>query len=176
MNRSRLFGMRGTNGGAGKAIRLALAAMLAAGTIPALPAAALHAAGAGTPGGVDASALRLWLKADADNVTLAGDQVAAWLDSSGNGHHLANDGSNAAISGRNRPVYAAANPDLNDQPALKFVRSGSGSILQDADGIFADGEEVGHASVYAVTGGIASIDNSMIFSHSLAGGAFSAHL
>jgi hypothetical protein len=156
--------------------RLALAAMLAAGGIPASPGAALHAAGAGTPGGVDASALRLWLKADAGSVTLTGGQAAAWLDSSGNGHHFANDGSNAAISGRSRPNYVTAHPDLNDQPALKFVRSGTGSILQDADGIFADGEEVGQASVFTVTGGIASIDNSMIFSHSLSGGAFSAHL
>ncbi|MCR2806795.1 S-layer homology domain-containing protein [Paenibacillus soyae] len=173
---SKLFETRRRNRLFGKAVPIALAVMLAAGSVPAPPAADALSAATGTPGGVDASALRLWLKADADNVALAGGQVTAWQDSSVHGHRFVNDGSLPAIASRNKPMYEAAHPELNHQPALKFVRSGAGSILQDADGIFEDGEEIGHASVYTVTGGLASIDNSMIFSHSLAGGAFSAHL
>src|SRR5690606_28560363 len=54
-------------------------------------------------------------------------------------------------------------------------RSG-GSILQDADGLFGDGESISDASVFIIAGGISSIDNSSIFDELLMTGNFGSHI
>lgn len=178
---TKLFGKkeagRGRAATTRKAGRIMLAAMLAVGSITALPADTAKAAMMeGTPGGVDAAALRWWLEAGPDHVARSGNDVTVWQDSSGNAHDFVNDGSIAAISSRNKPSYVSAHRDLNNQPVLKFVRSVTGSILQDADGLFANAEEVDGARVFTVTGGLSSIDNSLIFNHSLSQGGFGAHI
>ncbi|MCR8635557.1 S-layer homology domain-containing protein [Paenibacillus radicis (ex Xue et al. 2023)] len=143
--------------------------------LPASPSAA--DAVSGTPGGVDAGALRLWLKADPENVTLnATSNVTVWRDSSPNGNHFVNDGSIAAISSRPKPKYQPANSGLNFQPSVGFSRSSSGSILQDINGLFGVGKSISQTSVFAVTGGVPSIDNSMIFNQELATGSLVAHI
>ncbi|MGI2295714.1 chondroitinase-B domain-containing protein [Paenibacillus sp. GXUN7292] len=162
-----------------RVVHTMLAVMLVIGSIVALPmdtAQAEQAAQEGTPGGIDAAALRLWLKADPGSVTLAGNDVMVWQDSSGNENNFVNDGSIAAISSRNKPKYVQEHLDLNNQPVLKFVRSGSGSILQDTDGLFAEGEEIAAASVFTVTGGLNAVDNSLIFNHIVSQGGFGAHI
>jgi hypothetical protein len=150
---------------------LALALMI--GWIPAVPQAVR--ATAGTPGGVDEAALRLWLKADTGSVTLSGSDVTQWRDSSGKGNHFVNDGSIAAISARPKPKYVSSNIGLNYQPTIQFVRSGS-SILQDANGLFGDGESVNDASVFTVAGGVPTIENTQLFDESLTSGNFGASL
>ncbi|WP_214628404.1 S-layer homology domain-containing protein [Paenibacillus agaridevorans] len=179
MTLTKLFGTKAAGRGrtSRKAVHIMLAAMLAVGSVAALPADTTQAEPqAGTPGGVDAAALRLWLEADPGRVTRVGNDVTVWKDSSGNAHDLVNDGSIEAISSRTKPSYVPEHRDLNNQPAVKFIRSGSGSILQDADGLFADGEEIDGASVYTVTGGLGAIDNSLIFNQVLSRGGFGAHI
>lgn len=122
------------------------------------------AAAAGTPGGVDASALRLWLKADPDSVTHnANGDVTEWRDSSSNGNKFINDGTIVGTAIRPKPKFVSSiDPKaINFQPTIKFGRSGS-SILQDVDGLFADNEIVNYASVYAVTGGLSRSDQSSL--------------
>lgn len=143
------------------------------GGLPAAPPT-VHAAD-GTPGGVDASGLRLWLKADPSSVNVAGDSVTMWKDSGPNGNHFINDGSIAAIASRPKPKYAPANEALNFQPSIKFVRSGA-SILQNASGLFAEGETVNSANLFTVTGGAPTMANSSIFNQPLASGSLGAHI
>jgi hypothetical protein len=156
-----------------KTVHLTLAFVL---TLGGLPAAFPKAqAAAGTPGGVDAAALRLWLKADPASVTLTDDTVTVWKDSSPNANHFANDGTIAPIASRPKPRYVASNEALNFQPTVKFVRSG-GSILQDVTGLLGEGEVVNHASLFTVTGGAPSMANSSIFNQPLTSGSLGAHI
>ncbi|HIW35218.1 MAG TPA: S-layer homology domain-containing protein [Candidatus Paenibacillus intestinavium] len=166
-------------------VKIALALMLTLGATPILPGAVQVDASelmpqedtlatSGTPGGIEAG-LRLWLKADSGSVTLDGESITEWRDSSLKGNKFVNDGSITEISTRPKPKYLEMNKSTNFQPTVQFVRSG-GSILQDIDGIFGSDEELANASVFALAGGISAIDNSMIFDHQLTSGSFSAHL
>lgn len=156
-----------------RTVNLALAFVLTVGVIPvALPKAQ---AITGTPGGIDADGLRLWLKADPSSVTLLNDTVTVWKDSSPNGNDFANDGSIAAIASRPKPTYVASNQALNFQPTVKFVRSG-GSILQDATGLLGSGEVLNNSSLFTVTGGAPSMANSSIFNQPLTSGSMGAHI
>lgn len=116
----------------------------------------------GTPGGVDASQLKLWLKADADSMTLNGSDVTKWQDSSPNGNDFINDGTKlaGANKARTKPKYVTSNPSLNFQPAVQFIRSGDGSLLVDGDGLFAQDEVVERASVYVMAGGLSETTKS----------------
>ncbi|WP_156043442.1 hypothetical protein, partial [Paenibacillus sp. UNC451MF] len=161
-----------TKKGLTKAVYIGLTLALMFGGLPAAPPVA-HAA-AGTPGGVDAAGLRLWLKADTANVTLDSDSVTRWRDSSPKGNDFINDGTVAAIASRPKPKYVQANESLNFQPTVRFTRSSSGSILQDVDGLFTEGEIVNNASLFTITGGSPTMANSSIFSQPLASGNLGA--
>ncbi|WP_239625800.1 S-layer homology domain-containing protein [Paenibacillus sp. H1-7] len=154
-------------------IRIGLVFALLLSGVPAAPPPAQAADG--TPGGVDASGLRLWLKADPSSVTVTDQAVTQWRDSSPNGNHFSNDGTVAAIASRPKPSFVPVNEALNFQPTVKFVRSG-GSILQDADGLLADGEAVNGASLFTITGGAPSMANSSIFNQPLVSGSMGAHI
>lgn len=154
-------------------LHIALVLMLMLGGLPLAPPTVLAAAG--TPGGVDASGIRLWLKADPGSITLGGDSVTEWKDMSPNGNHFKNDGTIEAINTRPKPKYVPGNTALNFQPTVRFVRSG-GSILQDVDGLLAPGEVVKHASLFTVTGGAASMANSAVFTQPLSSGNLLAHI
>ncbi|WP_259617991.1 S-layer homology domain-containing protein [Paenibacillus doosanensis] len=161
--------------GLSKAVYIGLTLALMLGGMPAAPSA-VRAAAAGTPGGVDSAGLRLWLKADANSVELAGDFVNRWKDSSPNGNDFINDGTVDALASRTKPKYVTENDNLNFQPTVKFTRSSSGSILQDVDGVFAEGEQVNNASLYTVTGGSPAMANSSIFNQPLASGSLGAYI
>ncbi|WP_246315781.1 S-layer homology domain-containing protein [Paenibacillus foliorum] len=137
-----------------------------------LPASPTAAAVSGTPGGVDAAALRLWLKADQENVTLSGTDVTEWRDSSPKSNHFMNDGSTpiGASGSRPKPKFKTVNNGLNFHSSVEFVRSG-GSILQDANGIFAAGESISQASVFAITGGVPEIFNTLLFDQAIKTGS-----
>ncbi|MBA2937664.1 S-layer homology domain-containing protein [Paenibacillus sp. CGMCC 1.16610] len=133
----------------------------------------------GTPGGVDANLLKLWLKADPSSMTLNGNgEVTKWKDSSPQGNDFINDGTVGDKSPRTKPKYVASNPSLNFQPSVQFIRSGNGSLLLDKDGLFAQNETVVGASAYLVTGGITlSNQTSQIFYETLQGtGRFGAYI
>lgn len=133
----------------------------------------------GTPGGVDANLLKLWLKADPSSMTLTGNgEVTKWKDSSPQGNDFINDGTVGDKSPRTKPKYVASNPGLNFQPSVQFIRSGNGSLLLDKDGLFAQNEQVAQASTYVVAGGITlSNQTSQIFYENLQGtGKFGAYI
>lgn len=132
----------------------------------------------GTPGGVDANLLKLWLKADPSSMILTGNgEVTKWKDSSPQGNDFINDGTVGDKSPRTKPKYVASNPALNFQPSVQFIRSGNGSLLLDKDGLFAQNEQVAQASAYVVAGGITlSTQTSQIFYENLQGtGRFGAY-
>jgi hypothetical protein len=156
-----------------KAVAIALTAALAFGGLP--TASPVAKAASGTPGGIDAAGLRLWLKPDPASVTLVDDSVTVWKDSSPNGNDFVNDGSITAIAARPKPKYVPTNNALNFQPSIKFVRSG-GSILQDINGLFASGEIVDSTSLFTVTGGAPSMANSSVFYQPLTSGGLGAHI
>ncbi|MDR6550150.1 chondroitinase-B domain-containing protein [Paenibacillus qinlingensis] len=140
-----------------------------------------HAIGAetGTPGGVDANLLKLWLKADPASMTLNGNgEITEWRDSSPKGNHFVNDGTVGDKAPRTKPKYVTSNPLLNFRPSVQFIRSGNGSLLLDRDGLFEQNEIVNRASVFVVTGGIAVTNqNSQIFNETLQGtGRFGAYI
>lgn len=155
-----------------RTISLLLAAALITAGMPAGFSKA-HAVGAetGTPGGVDANLLKLWLKADPASVTLNGNgEITEWRDSSPQGNHFMNDGTVGDKSPRTKPKYVPSNPSLNFQPSVQFIRSGNGSLLLDKDGLFAQNEPVNRASVYVTTGGLSvSNQTSQIFYENLQG-------
>ncbi|WP_338111660.1 S-layer homology domain-containing protein [Paenibacillus aceris] len=161
-------------------ISMMLAAALTFAGLPAgySKADAVGAAG-GTPGGVDANLLKLWLKADPTSVILNGNgEVTAWRDSSPQGNDFINDGTVGDKSPRTKPKYVPSNPLLNYQPTVQFIRSGNGSLLLDKDGLFDQNESVKRASVYVMTGGLSvSNQTSQIFYENLQGtGKFGAYI
>ncbi|MEC0226363.1 chondroitinase-B domain-containing protein [Paenibacillus alba] len=166
-----------------RGVSLLLAAALTFTWLP-LGVSNVHAdsAVAGTPGGVDANMLKLWLKADSDSVTRSGNgDITVWKDSSPQGNDFINDGTVGDKSPRAKPKYTPSNPALNFQPSVQFIRSassGSGSLLLDKNGLFNQNESVEHASVYMVTGGISlSNQTSQIFYENLQGnGVFGAYI
>lgn len=161
-------------------ISLLLASALTLAGLPAgLSKAHADSAVAGTPGGVDESLLKLWLKADPASMTVNGSgEVTVWKDSSPNGNDFINDGTVGASSPRTKPKYVASNPSLNFQPAVQFIRAGTGSILVDGDGLFAQDEVVDRASVYVTAGGLSETNkSSQIFYETLQGkGKLGAYL
>ncbi|SDD56085.1 Cadherin-like beta sandwich domain-containing protein [Paenibacillus sp. UNCCL117] len=156
-----------------QAAHVGLALTLALGGVSAVPPAAKAAEG--TPGGVGADGLRLWLKADPASFTLEGGSIAVWKDSSPNGNDFKNDGTVGTGAPRPKPTYVPAHAGLNGQPAVKFIRSG-GSLLQDADGLFADNEDVSHASLFTAAGGANQMANSSVFNQPLVSGSMGVHL
>ncbi|NQX59819.1 chondroitinase-B domain-containing protein [Paenibacillus qinlingensis] len=167
-------------GNAKRIISLLLASAL---TLAGLPAgfskAHADSAVAGTPGGVDESLLKLWLKADPASMTVNGSgEVTVWKDSSPNGNDFINDGTVGTSSPRTKPKYVASNPSLNFQPAVQFIRAGTGSILVDGDGLFAQDEVVDRANVYVTAGGLSETNkSSQIFYETLQGkGRFGAYI
>lgn len=63
----------------------------------------------GTPGGVDANLLKLWLKADPSSMTLTGNgEVTKWKDSSPQGNDFINDGTVGDKSPRTKPKYVSS--------------------------------------------------------------------
>jgi hypothetical protein len=164
-----------SNSQVSKAAKIGLAIALTFGWLPAMPPAAkADAAPIGVPGGVSKTP-RLWLKADQVDVTSAitggKNFVSEWKDSSGKDHSFINNGT----IGRPQPYYVPSNPALNDQPSIQFERSG-GSILTDADGVFAADEEIDQASAFVVAGGAPSIANTVLFTEVMSKGKFQANL
>ncbi|CAN7437855.1 S-layer homology domain-containing protein [Paenibacillus sp. LjRoot56] len=164
-------------------ISLLLASALTLAGLPAgLSKAHADSAVAGTPGGVDESLLKLWLKADPASMTVNGSgEVTVWKDSSPNGNDFINDGTVGDSSPRANPKYVPSNSSLNYQPAVQFIRSGSagkGSLLVDRDGLFAQDEIVDRASVYVTAGGLSETNkSSQIFYETLQGkGKLGAYL
>ncbi|MGO4495040.1 chondroitinase-B domain-containing protein [Paenibacillus sp. 2RAB27] len=145
-------------------ISLLLASALTLGGLPSgFPKAQADSAVAGTPGGVDESLLKLWLKADPASMTVNGNgEVTAWKDSSPKGNDFINDGTKmvGANKARTKPQYVSSNPSLNFQPAVQFIRAGDGSLLVDADGLFAEDEVVARAIVYMMAGGLSETTKS----------------
>ncbi|MDD9267146.1 chondroitinase-B domain-containing protein [Paenibacillus sp. GCM10023248] len=166
--------------GSKRTFSMLLAAALILAELPAnFSTAQAIAEPAGTPGGVEANLLKLWLKADSASMTVNGNgEVTEWKDSSPQGNHFINDGTVGVNSPRTKPKYVASNPLLNFQPTVQFIRSGSGSLLLDKDGLFGQDEPVQHASAYAVTGGLSvSNQTSQIFYENLQGtGRFGAYI
>ncbi|NOU65362.1 hypothetical protein GC096_15110 [Paenibacillus sp. LMG 31461] len=171
---------KGSSVYAKRLISLLLASALTLGGLPAgFPKAQADSAVAGTPGGVDESLLKLWLKADSASITVNGaSEVTVWKDSSPNGNDFINDGTVGTSSPRTKPKYVAANPSLNFQPAVQFIRAGTGSLLVDGDGLFAQDEAVDRASVYVMAGGLSeTTKTSQIFYETLQGkGKLGAYL
>ncbi|OAS15093.1 chondroitinase-B domain-containing protein [Paenibacillus oryzisoli] len=171
---------KGSSEYAKRIISLLLASAL---TLAGLPAgfskAHADSAVAGTPGGVDESLLKLWLKADPASMTVNGSgEVTSWKDSGPQENNFINDGTVGASSPRTKPKYVASNPSLNFQPAVQFIRAGTGSILVDVDGLFAQDEAVDRASVYVTAGGLTETNkSSQIFYETLQGkGKLGAYL
>ena len=160
--------------GLSKTVYVGLILSLMFGGLPAAPPSA-HAAIA-TPGGVDSAGLRVWLKADPASMTLNGDSISKWKDSGPRGNDFANDGTNAAIASRPKPKYVAETDSLNFQPTVKFTRGSNGSILQDIDGVFDEGEVVNNASLFTITGGSPAMANSSIFNQPVASGSLGAYI
>jgi hypothetical protein len=145
-------------------ISLLLASALTLAGLPAgLSKAHADSAVSGTPGGVDESLLKLWLKADPSSMSVNGNgEVTAWKDSSPNGNDFINDGTKmvGASNSRTKPKYVTSNPSLNFQPAVQFIRAGDGSLLIDGNGLFAQDEVVEGASVYVMAGGLMETNKS----------------